>query len=82
MARTRCQQVKVSEHDRDLIVALAQLDGMTPSTWCYQAIMEAVATQRDRLKNPNLRLVRAPDREDPPAASAPEPARTAAVSEA
>jgi len=61
-ARNRSQQVKVSEQDRALIVALARLEGVTPSTWCYQVIMEAVAHQKDRLKNPTLRLVDAPGR--------------------
>jgi hypothetical protein len=62
-ARTRSQQVKVSEYDREIIVALARLNGMTPSTWCYHAIMAAVATQQDRLRNPSLRLVPAPETE-------------------
>jgi len=56
MARTRSQQVKVSEYDRADIVALAELDGVTPSTWCYNAIMSVVEAQRDRLKG-RLRLV-------------------------
>lgn len=57
MARIRSQQVKVSEQDRALIVALAELDGMTPSTWCYHVIMNAVESQRDRLAGRKLRLV-------------------------
>jgi len=76
-ARTRSQQVKVSETDRELIVALAQLDGLTPSSWCYQAIMRTVESQRHRLRNANLRLVRSGAEPEASAADAPEPAPAA-----
>ncbi|MGF1509551.1 MAG: hypothetical protein ACFB9M_08630 [Myxococcota bacterium] len=48
-ARTCSQQVKVSPRDRAAITALARLDGVTPSTWCYQAVMRAVEAERHRL---------------------------------
>jgi hypothetical protein len=63
-ARTCSQQVKVSPLDREAIVALARLDGVTPSTWCYEAIMRAVESERHRLHNPELRLVSSPGDED------------------
>ncbi|HJL43993.1 MAG TPA: hypothetical protein RMG48_21995 [Myxococcales bacterium LLY-WYZ-16_1] len=48
-ARTASQQVKVSERDRALIEQLARLDRVTPSTWCYHVIMEAVEAQKHRV---------------------------------
>ena len=56
-ARTCCQQVKVSIQDREAIAALARLDGLTPSTWCYEAVMRAVEANRHRIYEPDLRLV-------------------------
>jgi len=56
-ARTCSQQVKVSLQDREAIAALARLECLTPSTWCYEAIMRAVEADRHRIEAPELRLV-------------------------
>lgn len=60
-ARTCSQQVKVSPEDRKAIVALARLERLTPSTWCYEAIMRAVEADRHRIRSADIRLVDAID---------------------
>lgn len=69
MARTASQQVKVSAIDRMQISKLARLDGVTPSTWCYNVIQAALEAQKHRIPNAELNLTAAETAPETPVAT-------------